>query len=264
MHCRACFLRTVLFTKQLPPRLWFMPVYAKREAKMGANRTIRRHPRRSLRPGKRVIPSESESSTAGPFASTRRNHPKRLEIIQGAIQAIDQFGLSGATVSRITESASVSRGAYLHHFRTKNDLHEAVAVELVSELFREFARSWPDQSDTETEFRALLHAAWDQAFMATQGRVYLELLHAARTDEVLATIMRRPALRAIRLFSWAARRRFQLAESSPMEASDFVRIAQWLLRGMSLDAALSKHPEFFHAQIDLFVDMVGVHLKKAT
>ena len=210
-----------------------------------------------------MLPIEVELNVAETVTASRRNNLKRIKIVNAAIDAIDQFGFSGATVSRITDIADVSRGAYLHHFRTKNELHEAVAIELVSELFREFARSWPDQSDTEAEFRALLHAAWDRAFMAAQGRVYLELLHVARTDEVLATIMRRPALRAIRLFSWAARRRFQMVEDSPIEASDLVRIAQWLLRGMSLDAALSKHPEFFHAQLDLFVDMVGVHLKKS-
>lgn len=230
---------------------------------MGLNRTNRRQPRRSLRPGKRTLRNEAELIVAEKVTATRRNNPKHIKIVKAAIDAIDQFGFPGATVSRIIDIAEVSRGAYLHHFRTKNELHEAVAVELVSELFREFARSWPDQSDTEAEFRALLHAAWDQAFMATRGRVYLELLHAARTDEVLATIMRRPALRAIRLFSWAARRQIQMAENSPIEANDLIRIAQWLLRGMSLDAALSKHPEFFHAQIDLFVDMVGVHLSKS-
>jgi len=96
--------------------------------------------------------------------------------------------------------------------------------------------------------------------MRAEGKVYLELLQAARTDQIIALHMRRPALRALRIFGWAARRTIVVHSDSALSPSDIVRLAQWLLRGMSLDMPLARDPNFFHSQIDLFVDLVATQL----
>ena len=209
---------------------------------------------------KRAIGVAERRSALPKTSSTERSSPKRDQIVDGAINAIDRHGLIGATVTKITEEAGVSRGAYLHHFKTKHDLYEAVAIVIVNQMFQRFARSWPTSSHSVTEIRQLLHAAWDEAFMRAEGKVYMELLHAARTDQVIAHHMRRPALRALRIFGWAARRTIVVRSDSALSSTDIVRLTQWFLRGMSLDVPLSRDPKFFHSQIDLLVNLVATQL----
>ncbi|MEL6652823.1 MAG: hypothetical protein AAFQ87_18640, partial [Bacteroidota bacterium] len=56
------------------------------------------------------------------------------------------------------------------------------------------------------------------------------------------------------------RRTIVVHSDSALSSTDIVRLAQWFLRGMSLDVPLSRDPKFFHSQIDLFVDMVATQL----
>ncbi|MEL6859078.1 MAG: TetR/AcrR family transcriptional regulator [Pseudomonadota bacterium] len=227
---------------------------------MSRNKTNLRTPRRAPLRRTRAFNVAENPPLSPSNKSTARRNPKRRQIIDGAISAMDRYGFTGATVSKITEEAGVSRGAYLHHFETKHALYEQVAIVIVDELFQRFAQAWPEQSRSEPELRQVLHDAWDQAFMRAEGKVYLELLHAARTDEIIAQHMRRPALRALRIFGWAARRRIAVRPEGSLSSSDIVRLTQWFLRGMSLDVSLARDPKFFHTQIDLLVELIATQL----
>ncbi|MEO0881366.1 MAG: TetR/AcrR family transcriptional regulator [Pseudomonadota bacterium] len=184
----------------------------------------------------------------------------RLKIVRAAITSIEQNGYSGTSVSRIIEAANVSRGAYLHHFRSKHLVFRAVALQLISDVFRRFGDVQLDSENPEQALRSILHLLWEDILTGPEGRVFTELLLAARTDEVLAVHMRRPAFRALRIFGWAAARRLPTRPDSPLRGMDLVRMAQWLLRGMALDQPLAMDPNFFHRQIDLVVDFLSPHL----
>ncbi|MEM1104743.1 MAG: TetR/AcrR family transcriptional regulator [Pseudomonadota bacterium] len=188
----------------------------------------------------------------------------RDRLVTAAIVCIETHGYAGASVSRIVQQAGVSRGAYLHHFRAKHLIFKAVALRLVGDVFRRLGDMEPNQGSTAEDLRVVLHTIWDAVVTGPEGRVFAELMLAARTDEVVAQHLRRPAFRALRLFGWGAQRRIPIAKTSPLTSSDVVRLAQWTLRGMALDTALSLDPKFFHRQIDLFVDMLAPHLPSAS
>jgi len=253
-------LLLVVALKRHPGGSWRRRIFMAIMTRMNRYRINARRPRVSPLRRKQAIDASKNSPPASTKSSRVRTNPKRHQIIKGAIDAIDRYGLAGATVTKITSSAGVSRGAYLHHFKTKHDLYEAVAIVIVNQMFQRFARSWPTSSHSVTEIRQLLHAAWDEAFMRAEGKVYMELLHAARTDQVIAHHMRRPALRALRIFGWAARRTIVVHSDSALSSTDIVRLTQWFLRGMSLDVPLSRDPKFFHSQIDLLVNLVATQL----
>lgn len=189
-----------------------------------------------------------------------RSRAMRERLVTAAIKCIETHGYAGASVSRIIEEAGVSRGAYLHHFKAKHLIYKAVALRLVSDVFRRLGELQPHEGSTKEDLRAVLHTLWDDVVTGPEGRVFSELMQAARTDEVVAQHLRRPAFRALRIFGWGAMRRFPVAESSSLTSLDVVRLAQWTLRGMALDTALTLDPKFFHRQIDLFIDMLSPHL----
>lgn len=199
-------------------------------------------------------------SGEGRRSQESRSRAMRERLVTAAVTCIETHGYAGASVSRIIEEAGVSRGAYLHHFKAKHLIYNAVALRLVSDVFRRLGDLQPLEGNTREDLRAVLHTLWDDVVTGPEGRVFSELMQAARTDEVVAQHLRRPAFRALRIFGWGALRRFPVVEDSPMTPLDIVRIAQWVLRGMALDTPLSLDPQFFHRQIDLFVDMLSPHL----
>lgn len=50
----------------------------------------------------------------------------REAIVMGAAQVFDEYGFSGASISRIMKRAGVSQGAMYFHFKSKEDLARAV------------------------------------------------------------------------------------------------------------------------------------------
>ena len=199
-------------------------------------------------------------STLRPRTQADRSRQTRERVVTAFIVCIEKYGLADASVSRITEEAGVSRGAYLHHFRSKHLIYKAAALKLVSDAFLKLSHIPFHPDGPEADLRHVLRRVWDDVVTEKEGRAFAELMQAARTDQVVAQYLRRPALRALRIFGWAARRRFPFRTDSQIKTNDFVRIAQWTLRGMAADTALVYQPDFFHRQIDILVDAVAEEL----
>jgi len=62
----------------------------------------------------------------------------RYELLQAAMQEIYQYGFKGASLKRILEQTSVTKGALYHHFATKQALGYAVVDELIAEYMQQF------------------------------------------------------------------------------------------------------------------------------
>jgi AcrR family transcriptional regulator len=95
------------------------------------------------------------------------------------------YGYAGTTTPRIAEIAGVTRGAQVHHFRSKEDLVVAAVEHLAQQrtqaAIRELGQvdSLPDPVATALDF--LWESHQGPMFIAT-----VELWVAARTDRVLA------------------------------------------------------------------------------
>ncbi|MEM1384420.1 MAG: TetR/AcrR family transcriptional regulator [Pseudomonadota bacterium] len=184
-----------------------------------------------------------------------RTRAMRRRLIDAAIRAIDEEGYAGSSVTKIVERAGVSRGAHLHHFASKQTLMIAVAEDVVRSATRAvLSRSSSDRIDPAN----LVWVMWRSVVNQPAGRVFLEVMHASRSDPSLAEALRPVALRAIRLFRrLSRRRRAAMVGDAPWE--DMLLLAQWTLRGMMMDAPLVRHPEFFDKKINTLVDMLQTY-----
>lgn len=190
-----------------------------------------------------------------------RSRDMRDRIVAAFITCIEKYGLPEASVSRITDEAGVSRGAYLHHFRAKHLIYKAAALRLVSEAFRKLGTVEGHPTDPKEDLRLILRSVWDDVITSREGLAFVELMQAGRTDEVVAQYLRRPAFRFLRLFNWAARRRYRLKPDAPFTSADMVRMLLWTLRGMSADKALVLQPDYFYNQIDRIVELYAPSLE---
>jgi AcrR family transcriptional regulator len=109
----------------------------------------------------------------------------RARLLDATIECLASYGYAGTTTPRVAQLAGVTRGAQIHHFRSKEDLVVAAIEHLAQQraqgAIREFGRvrASPDPVSMVLDF------LWE----AHQGPMFVaavELWIAARTDSVLA------------------------------------------------------------------------------
>src|ERR1700752_5195768 len=119
-----------------------------------------------------------------------RTAAMRTRLLDATIECLVTYGYAGTTTPRVAELAGVTRGAQIHHFRSKEDLVVAAIEHLAQQraqgAIRELGRvkASPDPISKVLDF--LLEAHQGPMFVAA-----LELWVAARTDPVLASQIER-------------------------------------------------------------------------
>jgi AcrR family transcriptional regulator len=125
-------------------------------------------------------------TTAPPPRRTQdeRSAAMRARLLDATVACLVDYGYAGTTVTRIAERAGVTRGAQVHHYRTKDDLVTAAVTHLAS---RSAEFGWAQLAriaGAEDPVGELLDVLWDMhggpTFAAT-----VELWVAARTDPEL-------------------------------------------------------------------------------
>ena len=101
---------------------------------------------------------------------------------------IYDHGFASLTFKTISEAANISRGAVLHHFRTKQDLLRGLVQHLFDQRITEFRSQilslTPEERERQEAFEAYRHLVQSRHYT-----VYLELLMAARTDPDLRAVL---------------------------------------------------------------------------
>jgi AcrR family transcriptional regulator len=113
----------------------------------------------------------------------------RLRLLEATVDCLVTYGYAGTTTHRVAELAGVTRGAQIHHFKSKEDLVVA-AIEHLAQQRAHAAIRELGRIQGSPEPGALLDFIWEAhrgpLFVAT-----LELWVASRTDRVLAQQIQR-------------------------------------------------------------------------
>ncbi|MGM1061189.1 TetR/AcrR family transcriptional regulator [Saccharothrix sp. Mg75] len=114
-----------------------------------------------------------------------RSRETRRKLMEATVGCLVELGWSGTTTTVVAERAGVSRGAQLHHFRTRGELVAAAVEHLGAESvlhLKERARTAHGGVTAVVELIADFYAS--DLFTAA-----LELWVAARTDAALKTVV---------------------------------------------------------------------------
>lgn len=114
-----------------------------------------------------------------------RSRETRRKLMQATVECLVEHGWAGTTTTVVAERAGVSRGAQLHHFRTRGELVAAAVEHLGAESvldLKERARQVNGSTVAVVELIADFYAS--DLFTAA-----LELWVAARTDPDLKTVV---------------------------------------------------------------------------
>ncbi|MFI9012258.1 TetR/AcrR family transcriptional regulator [Actinosynnema sp. NPDC053489] len=119
-----------------------------------------------------------------------RSRETRRKLLEATVECLVERGWAGTTTTLVAERAGVSRGAQLHHFRTRGELVAAavehLGAESVSDL-RERARRV--DGGTPGERIGAVVALIADFYASDLFTAALELWVAARTDPELKTVV---------------------------------------------------------------------------
>jgi len=109
----------------------------------------------------------------------------RSRLLDATVECLVAYGYAGTTTHRVAEVAGVTRGAQVHHFRSKEDLVAAAIAYLAEQRTQAAIRELDRVQATSDPIAAVLDYLWE----SHQGPIFVatvELWVAARTDPVLA------------------------------------------------------------------------------
>lgn len=186
----------------------------------------------------------------------RRTQAERSEetsgrAIDAAIRCLYRDGYSATTTISVAAEAGISRGALLHHFPTKVDLIEAVALEVVrrsQKRRRDFITAHPRGLP---RFAAVTEASWE-TLQEPAAMTLLEILMASRGDAELAA--RLPGIMAV-MSEWQQSGMRELArdvgfhDDERLDAMSMLH--QAAMRGLSIELLFAKDRHTIDAAFEL-------------
>ncbi|MFV8316440.1 TetR/AcrR family transcriptional regulator [Mycobacterium sp. 23] len=154
----------------------------------------------------------------------------RTRLLDSTVECLVNHGYAGTTTPRIVELAGVTRGAQVHHFRSKEDLVVAAIEHLAQQRAQAAFRELGRLHDTSDRVSAVLEFLWE----VHQGPLFtatMELWIAARTDKALAQQIQRvePVVNSALI---AAIAQVLPEYSAPKELVNLVYTAMDALRGI--------------------------------
>ncbi len=120
----------------------------------------------------------------------QRSRETREVILQAAIGCLDEYGYSETTFAKVQTAADVSRGAITHHFPTKQALVAETARLLLENVMRPFERRQANPRTEAEPVHDLIMHSWKRMVASREGRAFVEILVACRTDRVLQDMLR--------------------------------------------------------------------------
>ena len=116
----------------------------------------------------------------------QRSRSTQRRVLEAAIECLVERGWSGTTTTLVAERAGVSRGAQLHHYRTKSDLLVAAVEHLAERRSAELrAAALPPGGDRVAGTIGLLATLFTGPLFSAAIEVWV----AARTDPALRTAL---------------------------------------------------------------------------
>ncbi|MCR3753208.1 transcriptional regulator, TetR family [Lentzea californiensis] len=158
-----------------------------------------------------------------------RTRETKRKLMEATVECLVERGWSGTTTTEVAERAGVSRGAQLHHFRTRGEL-VAAAVEHVGAESVEALKRRAQVAEKSTHAVVELIADFHASDLFTAA---LELWVAARTDPELREQVLELQARLGREVYGLALELLEVDDSKP-GVRDAVQATLDLVRGLAL------------------------------
>lgn len=179
----------------------------------------------------------------------------RARICAAVVACLDEVGYAETSIGRVQSRANVSRGALTHHFPTKQALMAETALRLLDAASRPLRDRAPEPVDS------MLAESWDRIVNRPEGRAFVEILFACRTDTAL-----KEALEG-KLHDWdtgISRKIDALYRGAGAEADDAAllwSIARAFIRGLLIHERFVRDPAHLSRMMQRFAGMLAREMR---
>lgn len=180
--------------------------------------------------------SESEDTERLPRRQSDRVREMQERLIDATIESLDRHGYANTSISSIQDMAGVSRGAILHHFPSRQALIAATAARLLDAAIRPAREVRQSKSGGFAALEDLLLFYWNHVMNVREGRAFIEILVACRTDEALEEALSGLFARWDADIAETAISRFSSITNDPEDAVILWSICRTFLRGLIIHA----------------------------
>lgn len=192
----------------------------------------------------------------------QRSEAMRERLVDATLNCLVNEGYAGTTISKIIETAQVSRGAPLHHFPSKSALMEAAAEQLIRRIYISLGKIIKDMETSDNRLHDLI-VAGSNLFHAPETASLLELLVASRHEPELALKLQKLWIMSYHTTRTAAEH-YLKPEASTDNVGDLIILTLWVLRGMAEDWHITANSPnatlFFDRYIKLWTTLLSNHL----
>ena len=185
-----------------------------------------------------------------------KSQQMRMRLIYATLDCLQLFGHHGTSLSRILDKAGVSRGAWRHHYQSKNDLVAAASEYLLSTAL-ERAFQVADTLSVETAgIGGILEFIWDSFYQGRYRDVWVEFNVACRTDSELHQRLAPVISSFFDNLDQIWNTRLTHLSRPGLKAETVMNLSLYLLRGMSFQSISMDRPDHYKELRKSWVDML--------
>lgn len=194
------------------------------------------------------------------LTQAERSDAMRKRILDATIQCLAKDGYAGTTISRIIETARVSRGAPIHHFPTKNAMIIAAAEQLVQKVFLQIQEAMTQLSTSPNRIHDLVYLLWNTVFTKPEFIAMSELLLNSRRDPELSAVMQ-PFLSTTHAILGDIGNYFEPIDTQNNVIGEMWMMTRWMLRGLAMDYSIIQDQSVFDHYLTIWCQVLALHMR---
>lgn len=196
------------------------------------------------------------------FSQQEKSQLMRQRLIEATLDCLQIHGFHGASLSRILDRAGVSRGAWRHHYESKNDLVASAAEALLSTALNRAREIAHELSTETTTIGAILEVIWEKFYQGRYRDVWVEFNVACRTDKELHQRLS-PVIRDFFDEMDLIWNNHMTHLTRPgIKAETILNLSLYLMRGLAFQSISLDRPDHYRDMRESWVELVTRMLER--
>ncbi|MGR3711946.1 MAG: TetR/AcrR family transcriptional regulator [Shimia sp.] len=203
-----------------------------------------------------VAPTTQTAAAENGRPRQKRAEATRQAVLRAVVTCLDELGYAETSFSAIQSASGMSRGSVNYHFPTRHDMIVAAAALMLDNAKTGaglFFQRMHAIGDSEA-YGQVAHLLWSKIVNTAEGRAFVELLVAARTDAALEKALQD------KFKTWDVEVDDMLRDTYPADPETMVMVwdlCRTYLRGLLLQAPFAADTKTMQAKVDRFAQVVG-------
>ncbi len=187
----------------------------------------------------------------------QRRTEMRARLIEATLTCLEKWGYHGSSLTRILDTAGVSRGAWRHYFATKNDLVAAAAefaLKRTVTITRTLAQNLPPE---QLDLDRLFDFIWNNFYTGRHHAVWLEFNVACRTETSLRQRLTPVLIEFHAEIEKAWEEHYSTTAHTEIPASVFITLTINVLRGMAVQSIIQDDQAYYKKLRSYWISMMA-------